>query len=282
MENLKKLQRMTLGLIIALVWFEILCFLLIFLGNIFKWSFLSETFSVGFFSAFGVGLGALAALAILHMTLTLNSISFSLDKMSLRSRQGEASRKKDKFFQKIIFAAIGTMFVIVIFLWYGEARVNKHKIKVTKNSLESIAISPIAAKAIEQISQDVSVREFLATRDVMMNTLEEARGLSLLIPMSKADKEVFYEATPWWWSSKDEELNKPLSKASLRMFVPYDSEKKKFNELLRNKKPFYSLERNSLRVFYPVTQNGEIKLILLLDTTRQESDAYLLKRGYRK
>ena len=84
MGNLKKLQWITLRLIIALVWFEILCFLFIFVGNIFKRSFLSEAFSVGFFSAFGIGPGALAALAILHMTLTLNLISFSLDKISSR------------------------------------------------------------------------------------------------------------------------------------------------------------------------------------------------------
>ncbi|MBU2102647.1 MAG: hypothetical protein ABH865_04955 [Candidatus Omnitrophota bacterium] len=283
MGNLRKLQKFILSLIIGLVWFEILCFTLIFVGSIFNWSFLSKTFSTGFFSAFGIGLGALAALAILHVTLTLNSISFSLSKIASRTpgTEDDAEKSDNTLFAKIIISAIGIILLIILSLWFGEININKYKAKLAKNGLESLEKSPLANKTIELINQDVSVKELIAVRDAMMNTLEGARGLSLLVPINKADTQVFYEITPWWWSKNDDELNKPLSQAALRRFVPYEEESKKFTAMLNTKVPFYSLARNSLRYFYPVTRDGKIAYVLLLDTSRQASDSYLTKRGDR-
>ena len=285
MHSLEKLQKLTLGLIIAVVWFDMLCFVVMFIGNIFKWSFLSETFSAGFFTAFGVSLGALFALGMLHSTLTFSLASFSLRKIAAAVEKDkelvEISPQKGKgFFAKGIALAIGSIAVIVIFLWFGEVSVNRHKIKVALNSLDSVTKSPLADKAVDLINKDASVKELREVRDAMLNTLEDSRGLSLLIPVDKIDKTRYYEITPWWWFEKEEEA-KPISQANLRVFVPYAEEKNKFNELLKDKKPFSILRRDSLRVFYPAVVNETTEFILLLDTSRQASDAYLLKRSSR-
>jgi hypothetical protein len=279
MNNLGKLQKLTLGLIVALVWFEILCFVLIFVGSIFKWSFLSDTFSVGFFSAFGIGIGALIALAILHMTLTLNSVSTSLSKIAKDQEAGQAGSKSSNFFALSIFGALASILLIVLFLWYGEAQVNRHKIKIALNGVESVAKSSLANKLVELINKDATVKEILEVRDAMSRNLEEG-GLSVLAPVNKIDKTVYYEISPWWYSENNQD--KPISQASLRIFVPYGNEKHKFNELILNKKPFTSLESNSLRAFYPVVVNGNVECILLLDTSRQASDKYLLSRSSAK
>lgn len=281
MDNLRRLQKLVVGLIIVLVWFEILCFVLIFVGNIFKWSFLSATFSVAFFSAFGIGLGALTALAILHMTLTLNSISSSLIKIAKGKEAPEAvvANKKDKrLFTISISVALVSILIIVLLFWFGEVRVNQHKIKIALNSIESLAKSPLANKLVDLVNKDATVKEVLEIRDAMSRNLEEGRGISLLVPVNKIDKTVYYEVTPWWWYDKDNQ-SKPLSQANLRIFVPFAEERKKFNELIQNKKPFYSMTRDSLRAFYPVSVNNKIECILMFDTSRQASDAYLLKRS---
>ena len=280
MNKLERLQKFTLGLIITVVWFDMLCFLVIFIGNIFKWSFLSETFSTGFFTAFGVSLGALFSLAMLHSTVTFSLASLSLRKiaMAVEKDKGlcESIPQKDKgLFMKGIALAIGIIGVIIIFLWFGEVSVNKHKVKVALNCLESVAKSPLAGKAIDLINKDAPVKELKNARDAMRNTLEDANGLSLLIPGNKANPMMYYEITPWWLEEGEE--TKPISQANLRAFVPYEEEKSKFNDLIKDKKPFYILRRASLRVFYPVVINGAMEFILLLDTSRQASDSYLMK-----
>jgi hypothetical protein len=163
-------------------------------------------------------------------------------------------------------------------MWFGEARVNQHKTKIALNSVESLAKSSLADKLVNLVNNDATVKEVLETRDAMVRNIEEG-GISLLVAVNKAEKAVYYEITPWWWLDENKQ-NKPLSQANLRVFVPLPEEKKKFNELLQNKKPFCSLTRYSLRVFYPVAAAGKMECILLLDTGRQATDAYLLKRGY--
>ncbi|MEI8349975.1 MAG: hypothetical protein WCI77_07460 [Candidatus Omnitrophota bacterium] len=281
MDNLNKLQKLTLGFIIALVWFLIMCFVVIFVGNIFKWSFLSETFSVGFFSAFGVGLGALIALAILNITLTFNSISHSLFRMAANSgsvMSVQDKQKSAKLFKASIFLAIASILGIVLFLWCGEVSVNRHKIKVSLNSLEAVAKSPLADKLVDLINKDATVKEVLDVRDAMRRNLEEKGGLSLLVPINKIDSGTFYEVTPWWYQGEEKE-SKPISQANLRVFVPYTEESIKFNELIKNKKPFYSINRYQLRVFYPIVVSNKVVCIVMLDTSRQASDQYLWKRS---
>lgn len=283
MDNLGKLQKLTLGLIISLTWFTLVCFVVIFLGNVFQWSFLSVTFSMGFFTAFGIGLGALVALAILHLTLTLNSISFSLFRIARGKEDAEsvlAAGKDTKLFARSIFAAVLSMIFVVLIMWYGEVRVNNHKVKVALNSMESLVKSPLANKLVAAINADATIKEVLEIRDAMMNNLVDARGLSILTPVNKVEKNVFYELTPWWYGGHDEKQpEKKISEANLAVFVPQDNEKKKFHQLLQEKKPFYSRTNYALRVFFPVVIDGKIECILLLDTSRQDSDAYLLKRG---
>ncbi|MDD5238105.1 MAG: hypothetical protein PHU96_04000 [Candidatus Omnitrophica bacterium] len=280
MNNLNRLQKIVLGLIITLVWFDILCFVLMFLGNVLKWSFLSETFSTGFFSAFGASLGALVALSILQMSITFNSISFSLEKISRKAENQDLAvipKKNIKFFRISITAAILGILAIVLFLWLGEVKVNRHKVEVALNDIQSIAKSPLANKAIELINKNATVKELLEVNDAMSHSLIDNKSrISLLIPVNKLDEIVYYEIVPFW---SEADGNKPISEANLKFFQPFENEQKKFKELVKNKKPFYSLTRFSLRVLCPIIQKNKIEYILLLDTSRQVSDSYLLKRS---
>jgi hypothetical protein len=140
--------------------------------------------------------------------------------------------------------------------------------------MESLVKSPLANKLVDLINRDATVKEVLEIRDAMSRNLEEGGGISLLVAVNKVDKTIFYEVTPWWWYDKDNQ-DKPISQANLRVFVPFANEQKKYNELIRNKKPFYSMTHHSLRVFYPVTVNNKVECILMLDTSRQTTDAYL-------
>ncbi|MEI8175248.1 MAG: hypothetical protein WCG78_00065 [Candidatus Omnitrophota bacterium] len=280
MDNLKRLQKLSLGLIIALVWFALLCFVVVFIGNVFKWSFLSSMFSAAFFSAFGIGLGALLALAILHATLTLNSISASLGTIAAGREAGGSARSDDmskRQFMISMGASLGAIAVIVLCLFYGETVVDRHKIQLSLNSIESIARSPLAAKLVDAIERDATVKEVVEIRDALSRNIGETGGLSLLVAAKKVDSAVYYEVTPWWHHSEDIK-DKPVSQASLCLFVPLAEERNKFNNLIMNKKPFSSKTSYSLRTFYPVVTGGKIECILMFDTSRQTSDAYLSRR----
>lgn len=277
---LSRLQRLVLGLIVSIVWFDILCFILILISSVFKWSFLSETFSTGFFTAFGVSLGGLVALGILHLTISLNLLSSSIQEIALskaptRQLSTTTTQKDAQLFKLGLVSAIGGIAVIVLMFWFGEFRVNRHRLQVTMNQLAAIAQSPLSDKAAELIAQDVALKELLQVRDAMHASLEDKRGLSIIFPMTKMGMPVHYELTPWWALQEDT----VISKADLRVFVPYENEKVGFQEFLRSHKPFSSFTRSSLRVFYPIVRENKLIFILLFDTSRQASDAYLLKRS---
>jgi hypothetical protein len=211
----------------------------------------------------------------------MNIISSSLSGIA-RSRgiaEEEPEGRQKRSLRLGVGMAVGAIALVVLFFWVGEIQVNKYKIKVAMNSVESISRSPVAGKTAELIRKNAPVKELLDARDAMTNMLEERHGVSLIVPVKKVNETLYYELTPWWWSQKDEEMQKPLSEANLRLFAPYQDEKKKFDKMLADGVPYYSLERSSLRVFYPVAEDGRVAFIILLDTGRQASDAYLLKRS---
>jgi hypothetical protein len=274
MSVLRKLQKTVLNLIVFLVCFEILCFVIMFLATILKWAFLTEGISSAFFSGFGVGLGALVALAILHITLSFNSVSISLAKIA---QEADIEETGPRSFKKIMGAVLAIMLVIVTLLWFAEFRVKKYKVMVAFNALESISSSEIADKAIQLIGANATLKEIDALRDTMSSGLGEGRGLSLLIPVDKFGKSVYYELRPWL---SETELSKAIGEANLTIFIPYDNEKKKFKELLEKKNGFYSISSHSLRVFCPVIRDDKIAFILMLDTSRHIPDLYSKGRRY--
>lgn len=92
MSHLKKMQNLALKLILFLVWFDLMCFALILAGNIFQWSFFNESIGSAFFTMFSLSLGALFALAVLHVVLTLNLMSNSLSHMAWSRKKPRSTR----------------------------------------------------------------------------------------------------------------------------------------------------------------------------------------------
>jgi hypothetical protein len=278
MDNfLKKLQNLTLRLILFLVWFDLMCFTLILAGNILKWSFFNESIGSAFFTTFSLSLGALAALALLHVVLTLNIISNSI---SLAVKEKDISSQEDKErgskrFIKLIVVSVVGIISIVGYQGIVERNAAKHKVEKVKNQLEDVVKSTLAARIAQLIEQDEKVNKLYFVRDELLLSLEDQRSVTLLVPKRGQEGDVFYSITPWDYDSKDETS---ISQSLKQLFVPRDNERKKFEQLVKNNEPFTVVDRYSIRAFYPITKDGKLKVILLLDTSRSVSSDYLMSR----
>lgn len=275
---LKKLQKLALVLIVGLVWFDILCFVLMLLGAILKWSFLSEGFTTGLFTTFGVSLGVLTALAVLHVILSLNLLSTSAQEIAKGrvSGLGEEvpSGAERRFFRLCMWVSSFAIILVVLVMAYGEHRVSQHKLKVTLNQLEATVKSDIASRLAASIEADVALKEVVASRDAMYGFFEERHGLSVLFPRVQSGATVYYELIPWL-RLDEKTRERPLSASDLPVFVPYAEEKKNFDQMLKDHHPIYSFTRSALRVYQPFLRDGKVSYILLYDTSRQVSDQYL-------
>ena len=263
MDWLKSLQKFILMLIIGLVWFDVLCFTAILVGTVMKWSFLSEGFSTGFFSAFGMSLGALLALAVLHVTLSLNLLSAAAQEM-VRERAVDSGKKlseeKGRRFARMFIGLSSLALILALgIMAYAELKVSRHKLQVTLNQLEATIRSDVAIRLAASIQVDAPLKEVIDLRDAMYSFLEERHGLSILIPRSQNRMTVYHEVVPWRTEWHDpEELVKSLSAAPFRVFVPYAEEKKRFEKLLRDHRPAYSFVGTTLRVYQPFLREGQI------------------------
>ena len=274
MNKYHRLQGIVLSIILFLVWFEILCFVLMFVGSILDWSFLTERFSNVFFSAFGLGLGGLLALAILHITLSFQSVSFSLNKIAQEKSGTDdlPNTKERKIFNKQIGYAVIAMFVVVFLFWIAEYNVKQYKMRIISSSAEALVISPMAEKVKSLLKQNASIKDLLDVRDAMQTAIEEKGAVLFLVPMNKAGQDVYYETRKVFSNS---DLSKSVNEADLIAFIPWSKdEKKKFTEMLRNHKPFYSSTGYSYRFFYPVLEKENILFVIFIDTDRQVTDKY--------
>lgn len=279
MENLKRVQNLALKLILFLVWFDFMCFALILAGNIFKWSFFNESISSAFFTVFGLSLGALAALAVLHVVLTLNIMSNSISYLvkEKESVSQDEIQKDKKRFKRLLIASIIGIVVIVGYQGIVERNAARDKVEKIKNQLNDVVQSTLATRMVNLIEQNGKINELYFVRDELLLSLEEkARSITLLIPKMGQKEQVFYEITPWDYDHKDETT---ISKSLSRLFIPRDKERKKFEQLVKNNSPFTVVDRCDIRAFYPITKDGKLKLVLLLDSSRTVSSDYLLSRS---
>ncbi|MCM8813396.1 MAG: hypothetical protein NC924_05595 [Candidatus Omnitrophica bacterium] len=276
MEFFKKLQALTLKLIILLVWFDLLCFSLILAGNIFQWSFFNESIGSAFYTMFGVSLGALAALAALHVVLTLNIISDAISALAIKTAPDpedvSALRRR---FQTILSASLAAIILIVGYQGTIERNAARHKATTIARQLADAAQSTLTTRISALISEDAPISKLYFVRDELLLSLENQRGVTLLLPKTGENTPVFYQITPWDFS-RDDQTN--ISKSLNSLFVPQDTERKQFQEMIETQKPFFVINRHTIRVFQPIIKNNEISLILLLDTNRSVSDDYLMSR----
>lgn len=275
MDNLKRLQNLALKLIIFLVWFDFMCFAVILAGNILGWSFFNEKISSTFFTLFGISLGALVALIGLHIVLTLSIISSSISFLA-REEAGTAQLKNKRSFRNIIIGSVALIFLIVSYQGMIERNVARHKVKKVERQVENLAQSRLVAKLIALIDNDDKINNIYFLRDEILLSSEEYRSITLLIPRPGQEGLIFYQITPWDFDSKDETS---ISKSQKRVFVPEQDDRNKFNKMVSSKKPFVTLDRYAVKAYYPVVQDGKIKLIILLDTSRNINSQYLMSRG---
>jgi len=278
-DNLKRLQNLILKIIIFLVWFGLMCFTLILAGNIFHWSLLTENFEKVFFTLFGISLGTLAALVLLHVVLTMNRISDSISRIAGKPEAdpGVAAREGIRFRNLVVLALAGIL-VVVVFQGALEYRVARHRVQSVEKQIAEIARSTLSARITRLIEEDGKVNELYFARDEMLLSLEEkTRGVTLLIPRKGASVPVFYMVTPYDYDRGDERKISDSLK-SRNLFIPDQGEKNKFNEMLGSMKPFTRVYENGIRSFCPVAGNEKPGFVLLLDTGRKVSNEYLSMR----
>jgi len=276
MDNLKRLQNLALKLILFLVWFDFMCFAVILAGNIFGWSFFNEKIASTFFTLFGISLGALAALVGLHIVLALSIISSSISSLAKEQVTDLASSKDKKGFRNLIVVSVAIIFLIVGYQGIVERNVAKHKVKKVESHIANLAQSSLVSKLITLIDNDDKINSLYFLRDEILLSSEEYRSINLLIPRFGQEGQVFYQITPWDFDSKDETS---ISKSLKRVFVPDEEDRNKFSKMLKAKEPFITLTSYAIKAYYPVVQNAEIKLIILLDTSRNISSDYLMSRS---
>lgn len=278
MENLKRLQNLALKIILFLVWFDLMCFALILAGNIFKWSFFNESIGTAFFTTFGLSLGALVAFAILHVVLTLNMVSNSISHIAKEKEivDSETTKIGKNRFRNIIIVSVVGILLIVGYQGIVERNAARHKVEKIKSQLKDVGQSTLSTRIADLIEQDEKINKLYFVRDELLLSLEEnARSVTLLIPRMGQKGVLFYKITPWDYDHKDETV---ISMSLKDLFIPQENERKNFNELTKNNKPFTVVNRYDIRSFYPITKDGKLKVVLLLDTSRTISKDYLMSR----
>jgi len=280
MNNLKKMQDLVLKLVLFLVWFDFMCFAIIITANILNWSFFTSKIASAFFTVFGISLGSLAALCALHIVLTLSIISKSISSLvNEKEPADESAIKKDKKnFKNLIFTSVAIILLVVVCQGMVERNVARNKVKGVESQLKNMAQSVLVSKLVDLVQNDDKVNKLYFLRDEILLSSEEYRSLSLLIPRPGEQGQVFYEINPWDYDNKDETN---ISKALRRVFAPCEEDRKKFNRMLKNQEPFIVVTSSVIKAYYPVVRDGKIKLIILLDTSRNISNEYLMSRSSR-
>ncbi len=278
MSNLKKMQSLALKFILFLVWFDFMCFAIIITANILNWSFFNSKIASAFFTVFSISLGSLAALSALHIVLTLSIISNSISALvKEKEPTDEAVIKKDKKnFRNLILASIAIILLIVGYQGVVERNVAKNKVRKIEIQVKDMAQSVLVSRLVDLIQNDDKVNKLYFLRDEILLSSEEYRSISLLIPRAGEQGQVFYEVTPWDYDNKDEGN---ISKSLKKVFVPNEEERKKFNKMVKMHESFVVVTNYAIKAYYPVVRDGKIKLIILLDTSRNIDSGYLMSRS---
>ena len=288
MEGLKKLQALILKIIISLIWLDLAYFAMMLAGMAFKWAFLGSSF----YSLFGMSFGILGVLALLHLVLTMNIISRSVEALargkSTGSLEGVDSKSGTKNFGRWMIVAIGGILIFVVCAGVAEHYGIKQKNIKTQEKLGEAARSSLTDQIVNLIDQDAMVSKLYFVRDELLLSMGSQKGVTLLVPKQGSERQVFYQITPWdsqfpWHHAMDvkEETKEDvlISKSLKSLFSPRREEEKEFNQMLKDQKPFSVAGEYQSRAFWPIVRNGQIKLILLSDAAINISDDVLYSRG---
>ena len=265
--RLRGLQSGVLRIILLFLWLAVVLFIIGLLGNIFNLTVMNNEL----WTIFGIILGVLVVLGFLHVVISLNIISNAI---ASYSGYGESEYRRVDY--KKILIASGVVIVLVLGIQsIVKVQVEKRNLEVLKQQATDIGSSAITAKIVSQIDEDVQMRDLYFSRDSLLLTMKE-NSLTLLIPKIRDGNKVFYQVTPWDYDSKDE---RKISEALERPYIPDKNVKEKFDKMLKDRKNFDVKSGENMTIFYPVEKNGELKLILVINSKSDINYEYLKERS---
>ena len=265
--RLRGLQSGVLRIILLFLWLAVVLFIIGLLGNIFNLTVMKDEL----WAIFGIILSILVVLGFLHVVISLNIISNAI---AAYSGYGEPEYRRVDY--KKILMASGVLIVLVLGIQsIVKVQVEKKNLEILKQQATDIGSSAVTTKIVTQIDEDVQMRELYFSRDLLLLTMKE-NALTMLIPKIRDGNKVFYQVTSWDYDSRDE---RKISEALERPYIPDKNVKEKFDKMLKDRKSFDIRSGRNMTVFYPVEKNGELKLILVINSTSDINYEYLKERS---
>lgn len=264
MKSEQKLRDFTLRLIQIIVWFEILWAVVFLAGLVFQWSGLTDQLAAAFFGSGFCAVLVLVALALLNVTANLNIIS----KTQVRKvAESEEVKSNPGSFIKTLCAAGVLIGLVVGSLWFAEWRLYQAKVSETATKIESLIETDLLNDAVALIKKDGKATDLATMREALAASIQTGARLSFIIPRKVKDVNVYYEFTAWWYGREDKD--KKISEASLVKFVPRQTERRKWENMVAGEIDSFTVPSgNELRAFRRVVSDGQ-EIILLIDTGRR-------------
>ena len=162
MENLKKLQTFILKVILFLIWLDLVYFALMAVGTVFKWASLGS----GFHALIAMSFGILAMLSVLHIVLTLNIMSRSIELIAgAKGSPGVVGAVPGvKKYTKWMVAAITGIVIIVAAAGFADHSEIKRKNAKTQEKVGEATRSALTARIIDLIEKDAPASQLYFVR----------------------------------------------------------------------------------------------------------------------
>lgn len=265
--NLRRLQAGILSAILLFLWLAVVLLIIGVLGNLFNLSVMnSEIWQI-----FGMITGIIALLGFINIIISLNIISGSLATYSDSNEQ--SSKKVD--YRKILIATLGLVVFVLGIQSIIKVQVDKKNMEILKQEVVDMSNSLIISKINTLVEEDAPMKELYFSRDSLLLSMK-SNSITLLIPKVRDGNKVFYPVTPWDYDSKDE---RKISEALERPYIPSKDEKVKFDKMLKDRKGFELKRGSDIVIFHPIEKNGELKLILIMNSKTEINYEYLKERS---
>ena len=263
MNKLRKLQGSILNIMFLLTWFAAVLLIVGLVGELFN----IKVMNGELWAVFGLIIGLLMALVILHVVITLNIISNSLS-----SYNDSTPSRID--LKQIAIATVAVAVIIIGIQLVVDNQIKKGNLEQLQKEVVEIGNSTTVNKIITQVETDAKMKDLYFTRDVLLLSLKD-NSVELLIPKIRDGAKIYNIITPYDYDPKDE---RKISEALQRIYIPSKDIKPKFDRMLTDRKSFEVITDNETKIFYPVEKNGEIKLIIILSTSNTINYEYLKAR----
>lgn len=265
--NLRRLQTGILSTILLFLWLAVVLLIIGVLGNLFNLSVMNDEI----WQIFAMITGIIGLLGFINIIISLNIISGSLVTYSDSGEQ--VSKKVD--YKKILIATLSLVVFILGIQTIIKVQVNKKNMEVLKQEVIDMSNSSIVAKIITLVEEDAPMKDIYFSRDSLLLSMK-GNSVTLLIPKVRDGNKVFYPITPWDYDSKDE---RKVSEALERPYIPSKDEKIKFDKMLKDRKGFEIKKGSDIVIFHPIEKNGELKLILIMNSKTEINYEYLRERS---